>query len=181
MKKITGFAFALLICISCQSNKPDQHKLNNPVKQKIKPNPQSRKTVDSLPDISGLYQSASGKEGISACDLSVKITKIKGQYFYQFNIAGEILKGKVTLRKTPGEKEMSIVFEGIKWAEYEGDVSSDTTDNVSPNPQPKLPVGVAGSLLNGEIIIQNYGNAMNYYVVFTACGEKFITLTRLTI
>lgn len=160
MKKIVSYTFALLVFILCQSNQPC--------------NAQTGK----LTDISGTYKSVSTEEETKSCDLSVKITKIKGHYFYHFNIAGQLLKGKVTIKETKGQKEMLIVFEGIEWAEYEGDISKDIENDDREKPEMKIPVGVGGNLLGKEITIQNYGNSMNYYVVFAACGQKYIKLIK---
>lgn len=74
--------------------------------------------------IEGYYTPAPPTESNEACDLSVRIIKTKGVYYYTFNMAGKIYKGKVKLIKTAGTKDIGITFTGIKWAEYEGDVSN---------------------------------------------------------
>jgi hypothetical protein len=37
---------------------------------------------------------------------------------------------------------------------------------------------VSGLFNNDTIVIQNYGNAMNQYIVFSECGTKYIELVR---
>jgi hypothetical protein len=163
MKKIVSYTFALLILLLFQSHKPGNGR---------------QKTTRILTDISGTYKSVPTEQETENCDLSVKITKTQGRYSYRFDIAGQVLKGKVTLKEIKGEKGMLIVFEGIKWAEYEGDISDDPEHEHKPKPEMKIPAGVGGKLLNNEITIQNYGNSMNYYVVFAACGQKYISLIK---
>lgn len=124
------------------------------------------------PDISGSYEQAdTTNEG---CPISVTIWKSSSGYRYKLTNAQKHYTGKIKLERDA--QSMGIVFEGIPYAEYEGDVSQ--LDDQANRPQPKLPVGVGG-LLNGDtILIQNYGNAMNYYVQFGGCQAKFITLVK---
>lgn len=129
-------------------------------------------------DISGFYKSVPQEGEDDHCDMSVRISKIKGHYVYSFNISGKTRKGKVTVQWGKGKEDTYITFEGIEWAEYEGDISNETDDQRSSKPQMKLPVGVSGQLSDKEITIQNYGNSMNYYVVFAECGQKYISLVK---
>lgn len=41
-----------------------------------------------------------------------------------------------------------------------------------------LPQDIVGVLYENEITIQNYGNAMNYYVQLGACDVKYIHLIK---
>ncbi|OKS85183.1 hypothetical protein [Mucilaginibacter polytrichastri] len=127
-------------------------------------------------NITGFYKAEPLEEGGTSCDLSVLITKANGQYFYNLKINGKSRKGRVKITKGDKAGETYINFTGIKWAEYEGDVSKLGDDDERPSL--KLPVGIDGVLQGKEITIQNYGNAMNYYVKFFGCEEKFIRLVR---
>jgi hypothetical protein len=42
-----------------------------------------------------------------------------------------------------------------------------------------LPIGIDGLFSEKEITIQNYGNAMNYYVKLDDCGEKYIHFNKI--
>ena len=90
-----------------------------------------------------------------------------------------MLTGKVTLSKSVDKKDTYITFKGIKWAEYEGDISKKQ-DSVEDNNSPDLEllVGVSGQLSGNGIVIQNSGNAMNYYTVFNKGGSKYIRLVK---
>jgi len=127
-------------------------------------------------NITGLYKAEPIEEGGESCGLSVLITKVNGRYFYNLKINGKNRKGRVEITKGDKAGETYINFTGIKWAEYEGDVSKLGDDDERPSL--KLPVGIDGVLQGKEITIQNYGNAMNYYVKFAGCEEKFIRLVR---
>jgi hypothetical protein len=125
------------------------------------------------PDISGEYEQTDTTDG--GCPISVTIWKSPTGYRYKLTNDKKHYTGKVKLEKD-ADQSTGIIFEGIPYAEYEGDVSQ--LDDHAERPQPKLPVGVGG-LLNGDtILIQNYGNAMNYYVQFGGCDAKFISLIK---
>lgn len=124
-------------------------------------------------DISGEYEQTDTTDG--GCPISVIIWKSPTGYRYKLTNDQKHYAGKIKLEKDV--QSIGIVFEGIPYSEYEGDVSQ--LDDNAERPQPKLPVGVRG-LLNGDtILIQNYGNAMNYYVQFGGCDAKFISLIKL--
>lgn len=125
--------------------------------------------------ITGTYYAESLDGQSESCNMSVHIRKDGAEYSYEFSINGENIKGKATIKKNDN-KETYINFEGIKWAEYEGDISDDPEKGDTTSLE--LPVGIDGLLAGKEITIQNYGNSMNYYVKFAGCDEKYIRLVK---
>jgi hypothetical protein len=126
--------------------------------------------------IEGNYVSRTIEGFDDSCDISVQIIKAKNLYHYKLYVAGTIYKGilKVLYGEKPGARY--IIFTGITWAVNEGDISQLKEDQ---EPQSlKLPIGVRGVLLNGEIMIQNSGNAMNHYVQLDACDQKYIRMVK---
>lgn len=109
------------------------------------------------------------------CAISINISKIKNEYFYHFKSKARTLKGKVTFSRSLDENLVYINFNGIEWAENSGDVTDGEENAPSKD---YLPTVVQGLLNEGEIIIQNYGNALNRYVKLDDCGEKYIHLKR---
>jgi hypothetical protein len=134
------------------------------------------KRQTKLPAITGYYRSKLIKGESGSCNLSVEIKELQGEYFYTFNLGGHIKKGKVKLTKIDEPDAAGIVFTGIKWAEYKGDISR-LKDGDRPTVM-KIPVGIEGVWTKSGITIQNYGNAMNYYVQIAGCEKKYIELIK---
>jgi hypothetical protein len=120
--------------------------------------------LDSL-NISGDYEEVDDPDADSlneGCHIVGLITKnIKG-YRYQLTTAENHYKGKVTVTRNP-DKSNGIVFEGIPFADYEGDISKEN-DTDTRSPALAKPIGIGGVISGDTILMQNYGNAMNYYV-----------------
>ncbi|MFT3702024.1 MAG: hypothetical protein QM802_06630 [Agriterribacter sp.] len=99
-----------------------------------------------------------GTTNTERCPVQFRITKSKGEYFYLLQTDTRKVNGKVHFSRPIDEKSIYIIFEGLLCAEgcsY-----------------------VEGMLSENEIVIQNYGNAMNEYLRFKECGEKYITLSK---
>jgi hypothetical protein len=126
-------------------------------------------------DITGIYYAVALDGQSESCDMSVEIKKDGSGYLYEISLNGEKTRGKATLQKGD-DKQTYINFEGIKWAEYEGDISNDPEKGDTTSLE--LPVGIDGVIAGDEITIQNAGNAMNYYVKFAGCDEKYIRLVK---
>lgn len=80
--------------------------------------------------------------------------------------------GKAKISKSEGFYWVTLP---IKWAEYEGDVTDESKERVSL----ELPTQIEFQYSNKTLTMQNYGNAMNYYVVLGECGDKYIELKKL--
>ncbi|SDD97674.1 hypothetical protein SAMN05216464_103218 [Mucilaginibacter pineti] len=167
----------LLILSSCQEpGKPEKQLHTTKATPAVLPVMQTQASAapdKNDPDISGNYEQTDTTDG--GCPISVTIRKSADGYRYKLTNDQKHYTGKIKLERD-GDQSTGIIFEGIPYAEYEGDVSQ--LDDHGERPQPKLPIGVGG-LLNGDtILIQNYGNAMNYYVQFGGCDAKFISLIK---
>lgn len=134
------------------------------------------KSIPSLPNsLIGTYKFA----GESNCRLTIQISKSKGSYYYNYKSTVRTLKGKVTFSRSLDENLVYINFNGIQWEENKGKISDDDLD-AEPTETTNLPTYVSGLLSDNEINIQNYGNAINYYVKLGECSdEKFIQLEKI--
>lgn len=124
--------------------------------------------------IEGIYQS-------EECDISLEITMTKDGYKYFLKTNIRKVDDKATFSKNEsGEKY--LVLEGIKWDEYEGDISneeeSDSLADSKTKPELEIPVGIGASYVKDTLTIQNYGNSMNSYTKISECGEKYIQLIK---
>ncbi|MEO5911397.1 MAG: hypothetical protein ABIP95_10945 [Pelobium sp.] len=109
------------------------------------------------------------------CNLSISIAKNNGGYFYNFKSNTRTLKGKVTFGRSLEENLVYINFIGIKWAEDDGDISNELNADKSSG---DLPTVVQGLITDEEIVIQNYGNAMNHYLKIGECDIKYLHLKK---
>lgn len=180
--KSTSILVLLLLSAACQSDPGKTGRLSGAPHVAVKAKSNAVPAVVSaitpvVSGIEGIYKAQPIDGDIGICDMSVEIKKHASGYSYVFDIQGEIIKGKATLTKGDRAGENYITFEGIKWAEYEGDVSNKTDDDSVTTSLP-LPVGIDGLLTQKEITIQNTGNAMNYYVKIAACDRKYIRLVK---
>lgn len=124
--------------------------------------------------ICGKYETNEEQGG---CPMTLLILNNKGDLNYILTTINESYKGKISItRELEIENtKIYIKLEGIQWAEYKGDISKDESINEDIQGRP---VGIDGLLNENEIIIQNYGNAMNYYVKFQECSQKYIYLIK---
>ena len=179
---MTSFLITVLVYFSsCQSGvktvqKSDSVTVSNLGETVLAKPALSAPTADA---IEGHYISSALEDGGAApgCQITLDIVKRQAQYFYTL-ISDTTYKGKVSISKSEDGKESYVTFEGIEWAEYEGDISNDSEEEREQKPVMKLPVGIDGQLQDKEIIIQNYGNSMNYYVKLAGCGDKYIRLVK---
>jgi hypothetical protein len=136
---------------------------------------QTNQSIPLLPKtLIGTYRLAK-EEG---CNLTIEISKSKGGYYYHFKSTKRTLKGKVTFSRSLNEKVVYINLNGIEWAGYRGDISRLDPEDEGQKIE-NLPTTVEGLLSDNEIIIQNYGNAMNSYTKLGECSdEKYIHLKK---
>lgn len=136
---------------------------------------ETNQNIPGLPkSLIGSYKLAK-EEG---CNLTIEISKSKGAYYYHFKSTKRTLKGKVTFSRSLIEKVIYINLNGIEWAENSGDISKEGPDDEGKEIG-SLPTIVEGLLSDNEIIIQNYGNAMNSYTKLGECSnEKYIHLKK---
>ncbi|MFD2562873.1 hypothetical protein [Aquimarina rubra] len=139
-------------------------------------------TLDIIKDkVQPLPKTIEGKYYDEMCGLTLSLFKSKGAYFYKYSSSERNLKGKV--RFIRGD-ELYINLENIEYAEDYFDVSLAEDDPEKSKEYDRLKkigkrkIGVECLYTAEEILIQNYGNAMNYYVKLYDCGEKYIHLKK---
>lgn len=182
---MTSFLLTTLVYFSsCQSGMKQSVKNDSIATQNKEASLLHSKLASSRTDknqiiIEGHYTSSAAEDGgpAPACQIILDIVKHKDLYFYTLTL-DTTYKGKVSISKSEDHKETFVTFEGIEWAEFEGDISNDSEQESSAKPAIKLPIGIDGQFKGNEITIQNYGNAMNYYVKFGGCGDKYIRLLK---
>ncbi len=110
------------------------------------------------------------------CEMTLMVFKKDNTYSYQLKTSKRMVSGKASFTKGEGQNEYYINLEGLPWEEYKGDISNQADNKIAENIE--IPISVDGEITEGEILIQNLGNAMNYYVKIGECGSKFIHLVR---
>lgn len=133
-----------------------------------------QKTSKQIPQLPAQVLGDYNFKNDSGCRITLSITKSNAGYHFYYYTAKRKLKGKVTFARSLEENLVYINLHGIEWAEDSGDVTDE--DKIAPDRV--LPTVVQGLLGDGEITIQNTGNAMNYYVKLSDCDEKYIHLKR---
>ncbi|MEO8237385.1 MAG: hypothetical protein ABI793_06290 [Flavobacterium sp.] len=175
-KKLICIAFITSIISACNNKKPEPVVEKNTSKTDI--TLQIPKNEES---IAGIYETQPDPNSTGDCKISVEIIKMKNGYRYSFITKSRKLKGKALFTNQSGEK--NIVLEGIKWDEYDEDISyEDETDSITDSRiEPKefeIPVGIDASYVKDTLTIQNYGNAMNSYTKISECDRKYIQLIK---
>jgi len=124
--------------------------------------------------IEGIYTAEPINDEIGNCNITVTITKKKQDYFFSLESDSKTINGKVTVTRNQETANTIIMFEGIPWSDYEGNLdSADSTDT-----KLEIPIGIDGLFKNDTITIQNSGNSMNSYTKFLECDYKYINLVR---
>ena len=129
------------------------------------------KNITPLPEgIEGAYYN-------DMCNLTLTFTKSKGEYYYTYQSNERSLKGKINFYR---EEDLYMTLTEIEYAEDYFDVALFEEDPEKEKEYAKLKeigkrrVGVECYYSPDELTIQNYGNAMNYYVKLNDCSEKYI-------
>jgi len=176
-KKLIYIAFIASLILACNYKKPEPVVGKNISKTVI-----SLQTPKNEESIAGIYETQHEQNNTDECKISVELIKVKEGYLYTFKTKSRKLKGKAIFT-TNESGEKYIVLKGIKWDEYEGDIShEDETDSISDSgAEPKeleIPVGIDASYAKDTLTIQNYGNAMNSYTKISECDRKYIQLIK---
>lgn len=174
ISKLTPTLLITLLLLAC-NNKP------KPVVLQITP---EKTAIDSInkksESIEGFYETKPEPNSTGECGISVEIKKGKSGYTYFLKTKLRKVKGIASFTKNEsGEKY--ITLEGIKWDDFEGDISreeeSDSLSNSSTK-EPEIPVGIDASYVKDTLTIQNYGNSMNSYTKISECDRKYIQLIK---
>lgn len=173
--KLSFVFLALLILSSCNNKKPETPIENSSQEVKVK-------TANSEELITGIYETKQEQESSDDCEISLEITKTKEGYTYFLKTKARQVKGIANFTKNESG-ESYLTLEGIKWDEYEGDISNqEENDSISDSETtPKdleIPVGIGAGYVKDTLTIQNYGNSMNSYTKLSECGRKYIQLIK---
>lgn len=127
--------------------------------------------IDYQPYIEGNYTSVTG------CNMTISIKKEKQEYTYTLEIGDKKETGSVSLNRSreSNQNVIYINFEDVIWADYKGSLMDVENPDDVPSTEMR---GLDGFWTDNKILIQNYGNAMNYYVKLKDCDSKFIELER---
>lgn len=198
MKKILIIVSVLLVCFSVlvyvfvtgweRGRTPKKPDFENEVNENLIQNKQSdsaivktqekesenniEKNEKLLFDIEGEY---SFKDELTGCKLNLTLYYNNNQLKYKLKTNTRELSGNAILELNERKEGYYITFENIEWSEYLGAIDPE---GESPDENLALPQEISGSLNKNEIIIENYGNAMNYYVKLGECDVKYIHLIR---
>ncbi|KQX11503.1 hypothetical protein [Flavobacterium sp. Root420] len=165
--KIFYTIFSIILISACTNKKAE-----TVVEKNIPKVEMSLQTNKNEESIEGIYKTAE-------CDISVEITKTKDGYQYFLKTNTRRAKGKAIFSKNESD-EKYLFLEGIKWDEYEGDISNQENDSITES-EPKeleIPVGIDASYVKDTLTIQNYGNSTNSYTKISECGLKYIQLIK---
>ncbi|WP_291147744.1 hypothetical protein [Flavobacterium sp. UBA7680] len=177
MKKYYCLFVTLILLSSCSDKKPAAATEANIPKDTI-----ALQTNKNESSIEGIYQTQLEENDSGDCKISLEISKTKDVYSYFLKTKTRQLRGiaNFTTEET-GEKY--LVLEGIKWDEYEGDISHEEendsiSDSETSSKELEIPVGIEASYVKDTLTIQNYGNSMNSYTKLSECGRKYIRLIK---
>ncbi|SHG59290.1 hypothetical protein [Flavobacterium defluvii] len=172
MKKYYSLFAALVLLSSCNDKKPvSVSKANIPADTIV------IETKSHEDSIEGIYETKPENNNADDCKISLEINKTKNGYSYFLKTKTRQLKG-ISNFITEESGEKYLVLEGIKWDEYEGDISNEENDSVSGSKELEIPVGITAGYVKDTLTIQNYGNAMNSYTKLSECGRKYIQLIK---
>jgi len=138
------------------------------------------KLTETSHEIIPLPEQIEGQYKSNGCNLTLIISQVKGIYSYRFISKIRSLKGNISFSRG---SENYMILEGIEFAEDYFDVALPDDSELSAHYEEMKKegvrrVGIDCFLDEEQIIIQNYGNAMNYYVKLRDCGEKYIHLMK---
>ena len=110
--------------------------------------------------------------------MTLTIKADNGNYTYQLKTPAQNVEGKVEII----EGDCSVILElpDVKFAEYKGAIPEDKSADEMPNLQEMYGVSLMYSNEDGtpSLSIQNYGNEMNYYVIFKEFDCKYLFLEK---
>ena len=108
----------------------------------------------------------------TTCELLLDIFKSGDGYSYKFQVKDRLYEGAISISIVDDEKWVTL--EGIPWVKNIGPITNgDDPDDIEDTPT----YGIELYWDDNEMGLQNYGNAMNYYVKLD-CDDKFIRLVK---
>jgi len=158
-KKILIVLFSLFALASC-GNKSTQ-------------NQKGDAGADKYDFLLGTY--SLDKEFCEDCGMILTIEKEVGKYVYRLTTTKQDVKGLVNVLDE--EHSMSVQLPEIKWADYkEGVKDPDELDQIPS--QEVFGINFEYDADTGTLMLQNYGNTLNYFLMFEECDCKYIILKK---
>lgn len=175
MKSILNFLFILFVIFFSACNNKEKSAAESSETDIALQTNQKKASIE------GLYATRPDENNTGDCEISVEIKKEKKGYSYFLKTNLRKLRG--IARFTTNESgEKYIVLEGIKWDEFEGDISQqeEESDSIADSEakETEIPTGIDASYVKDTLTIQNYGNSMNSYTKISECGRKYIQLIK---
>ena len=117
----------------------------------------------------GKYMS---EETNTNCFIELTLFEKNKKIWFRLKTDKRNIIGKAKISKDDG---LYYVTLPIEYSEYEGDISKNSKTINLPKSKP---FGIQFMYDNKELVLQNSGNAMNYYVKFGECEEKYVHLKK---
>ena len=160
-KTVIILSVLALIAGSCNQATQNQSEVTNDEEVSV-----SSQTIEETivnHNIEGIYRNSEE----TSCAIFLEIKKSGKGYSYSLSVdEQDELKGKVSV------SDNGITLEGIAWVSNLGELK----DGVIPEKDKGEPAfGVYFEWDNNSLIMQNYGNSMNYYQILN-CEDKYIKL-----
>lgn len=135
-------------------------------------------------EIVGIYTTESEWDDLADlcdCPMRLKIEEEAGKYIYTLRISQIQYRGDVSLSREidhDNDETIYITLDGIPWAEWLGNIAHIEDEEDMPELMEISGVDGVWDSNRNSIMIQNTGNAMNYYVKLKECDCKYIYLSR---
>ncbi|MGX7666708.1 hypothetical protein [Flavobacterium pedocola] len=184
MLKLNPTLILFLILISCNgTNEKNKFENSNSAitqidtQKKAQEKPKTKPLLSEngfLFNIEGIYLTT---ENEIECQIKLEIFKENETLKYKFKTPKKDLTGEVSVSLNEKKDGYYLSLKGIQWSEYEGTIEYDENGEEIEN-EYELPKDLKGILYENQIVIQNTGNSMNYYVQLAECDLKYIYLNK---
>lgn len=171
------FTFGFLGCASLSAEKPSKDVV---VEKQLKSELQSRSDTIIDQDIIEKYTADEilkmivGTYVADECKFELKFYKQNKKVHYSIQTEKRKIKGVAKI--SMDENGYIAVIFPIQWDDYQGDMTQETYE---PNREEKpQEVYMTFYTESKTLDFQNYGNAMNNYIIFDECDVKYVTLKR---
>lgn len=126
----------------------------------------------------GTYELSKDEMGAEACNMKLILEKNDDKYQYHLTTSKRDLKGEAIVKEDDAE-QVWVILPKIQWDDYQGEIAEGEEDK-ERDPKPTTQdVEFMYDKDNNSLTMQNYGNNMNFYVIFGECDIKYISLNRI--
>ena len=165
--KIAGIVFVALLFVACNKGK------------KIETVDNDTSIGDKHSFLVGIWTGdvsllTEDKESTSSGVVTLTISENEGKYAYILETTKNVHKGFVEIED--GD-EMFVTLPEIKWAEYRGLIPEGKELEDVPS-EDMFGIGFVYDGETKQLMFQNYGNSMNYYVKIAEIDDKYIILEK---